>query len=315
NVVQPQYQYFVGSQDVPRSGLFEATATEKKPEDESKKLYAASIPAGCAAFKFDAIFKFDVTSENYSAGQYHIVWRIELQEGVRIPQGFHIQATVTYEDEPAERSGSLNVRIPEDKICSLEKGTWLDVVVPEYLIIRCHRGKANVKIVLSNNDAPNKKVIVPSNNEAPNEKDIVPSTNEAPNENDIAPSNNEAPNKNDIVPSNSEAPNKKDGAKQQVYCNFKVASVEIRPCTGHDSHSDMQYFSSLGNSYPWFKISNSEENNTQISRISAATEVDRIAFLRITKDIIHVGVFDFDGILNQSGDENSFPYDKERMIE
>ncbi|KAF9088276.1 hypothetical protein BGX27_002726 [Mortierella sp. AM989] len=238
--------------------------------------YAASIPKYCAAFKFDASFEFDATSENYTAGQYHIVWRIELQEGVRIPHGFRIQATITYDEDPAERSGSLNVGIPEDKICSLEKGKWLDVVVPEYLIIRCHRGKANVKIVLSNNEATKKK---------------------------------------GIVPSNSEAPNRKDDAKQQNHYVFKVASVEIRPCTGHNSHSNMHYFSSLEDSCPWFRINNSEENNTQISRISAATEADRIAFLRVTKDNIHVGVFDFDEILNQSSGGNSFAYDKKCMVE
>ncbi|KAG0018812.1 hypothetical protein BGZ80_006706 [Entomortierella chlamydospora] len=103
------------------------------------------ISRNCPGFTFDVMF------ENQVAGRYYIVWKLRLQEKVSIPWDLHAQATVSYEDEPAERSGSLDVVIPKTRIENLELNDWQDIVIQEQLIIHANSGSARVNMTLRNN--------------------------------------------------------------------------------------------------------------------------------------------------------------------
>ncbi|KAF9356543.1 hypothetical protein BGX26_005145 [Mortierella sp. AD094] len=207
---------------------------------------AAIISQNCASFKFDATFR------NQKTGRYYIVWKILLQPGFLVSRGFHVQAIISYEDEPAESSGSLDVTIPETRIKELSVNEWHDITVREQLIIRPHRGAVNVQLYLSNNEDPNK--------------------------------------------------GNKENKEHNEYHNFKVGSVEIHPYTnlGPDfiSHGP-----TTGD--PFASLNIKRADNIPISRISAATDVDHIAVLRVAKDKVHIDIWDYGGIQDQPKDANS----------
>ncbi|KAF9157264.1 hypothetical protein BGX20_004035, partial [Mortierella sp. AD010] len=204
---------------------------------------AAIIPKDCAAFRFDASFM------NQKTGQYYIVWKVLLQPGFLVSRGFHIQAIVSYDDEPAESSGSLDVTIPETRIRDLSK--WHGITVREQLVIRPHHGAAHVQLCLSNNEDPNKG---------------------------------------------------RRNMGRDEFGNFMVGSVEIRPYANPDpdfiGHSPIT-------GIPFASRNIKRAENIPISRISAATDVDHIAILRVAEDKVHVGIWDYSGIQDQVNDANS----------
>ncbi|KAG0016268.1 hypothetical protein BGZ80_009328 [Entomortierella chlamydospora] len=216
--------------------------------NDSKTIHnnAAIIPKNCAAFKFDATFK------NQKTGQYYIVWKVLLQPGFLVSRGFRVQAIVSYADEPAESSGSLDVTIPETRIKDLSVNRWHGITVREQLVIRPHHGAARVQLCLSNNENPNK---------------------------------------------GSKKNNGHDG-----FHNFMVGSVEIHPYAnlGPDfiSHSPTT-------GIPFASRNIKRAENIPISRISAATDVDHIAILRVAEDKVHVGIWDYGRIQDQQNDANS----------
>ncbi|KAF9356544.1 hypothetical protein BGX26_005146 [Mortierella sp. AD094] len=222
-----------------RSGIVEVSAIERYRN-------AALIPHKCTAFKFDATFK------DQEAGRYYIVWKIMLEPGFFVPWGFHVEAIISYEDEPAESSGSLDITVSEVTIKELSLSEWRDITIQEQLVIRPHRGAVNVQLYLSNNEDPNK--------------------------------------------------GNKENKEHNEYHNFKVGSVEIHPYTnlGPDfiSHSP-----TIGD--PFASLNIKRADNIPISRISAATDVDHIAVLRVAKDKVHIGIWDYGGIQDQPKDANS----------
>ncbi|KAF9116514.1 hypothetical protein BGX27_001808 [Mortierella sp. AM989] len=147
--------YFVNPPEkkiTPRSGLIEVSAVEIKQSENNTSKYdnAAFVPDDCAAFKFDATF------EKQTAGRYYIVWKLKLQPGFLAPWGFHIQANISYGEEPAENSGGLNIVVTESRVNKLEVDKWQDIIVHEQLVVQPHHGFASVKLLLRNNVNPNK---------------------------------------------------------------------------------------------------------------------------------------------------------------
>ncbi|KAF9359049.1 hypothetical protein BGX26_000300 [Mortierella sp. AD094] len=200
------------------------------------------ISGNCPGFTFDATF------DNQIAGRYYVVWKLRLQERVSLPWDLHVQAIVSYKEEPAERSGSLEVVIPKTRIEELELNKWQEVVIQEQLIIQAHSGSASVNMILRNNG-------------------------------ELATKDSEDEATNDHI--------------------FEVLSVEIRPYS--NAHLDIDNLDAIpGNSFMPLNIKITD--NIPISRISAATEVEQIAALCVANDKIHVSIWDYSKIQEQSGD-------------
>ncbi|KAG0018813.1 hypothetical protein BGZ80_006707 [Entomortierella chlamydospora] len=112
---------------------------------------APLIPHDCTVFKFEATF------EDQKAGHYCISWKLKLQPWFSVPWGFHVQAIVTYKGDPDDRTGSLDVLIPKERIEKLRLNRWQEINIQEQLIIHPHCGNpATVKLVLKNNEPPEK---------------------------------------------------------------------------------------------------------------------------------------------------------------
>ncbi|KAF9436518.1 hypothetical protein BGZ76_003702 [Entomortierella beljakovae] len=113
-------------------------------DDASSYTDAASVPNGCTSFRFDANFK------DHPTGHYYIAWKLKLLPDFRIPWGFHIKATIYFNEETSESSG-LDAVIPTEKFNDIEKDTWVDIITDEPLVVRPHRGSAEIKLSLRNN--------------------------------------------------------------------------------------------------------------------------------------------------------------------
>ncbi|KAF9397145.1 hypothetical protein BGX21_009179 [Mortierella sp. AD011] len=226
------------SKRIKYSGVKESPGLDKAP----------LIPRDCTVFKFEAIF------ENQEAGHYYISWKLKLRPWFSVPWGFHAQAIITYKGDSGDRTGSLDVLIPKERIEKLKPNSWQEISIQEQLIIHPHRGNsATVKLVLKNNEPPEKAGKV--------KKAIK-----------------------------AEKYSKKGGSEEK-YGSFLISNVSIHPFHKRKRNRNRQ---DIDCAESFIKtINTSRADNTPISRISAAPNANLIATLCVENNIIHVRIWDY----------------------
>ncbi|KAG0328436.1 hypothetical protein BGZ99_005301 [Dissophora globulifera] len=163
--------------------FFYADNTDPIPVKEVRFLGRVEKPEGNTSYaqiESASSFKFEADCGDQPVGFYTVRWRMSLRKGFVIPNGLHFVATVSYEDEADDASGSMEVVMTHESLltmanitgdCGRGRGgsdsessrtlvatqrqqdlslSWCDVELKETLTIHPHSGTARVKLVLSN---------------------------------------------------------------------------------------------------------------------------------------------------------------------
>ncbi|KAG0215938.1 hypothetical protein BGX28_007164 [Mortierella sp. GBA30] len=141
---RPQRRFFLSNENsLSRARNFNVSGRAEGPRFRHAPGMAANIPDKTAAFKLIANFS------DYRAGNYNIHWRVRALEDFNIPNGLHFLVYVTYD--------YISVRNPF-RIGEIAKDQWYNLILEEQLVILPHEGKANVQVLLCNNDNTSRDV-------------------------------------------------------------------------------------------------------------------------------------------------------------
>ncbi|KAK3824980.1 MAG: hypothetical protein J3Q66DRAFT_419865 [Benniella sp.] len=136
-------RFFRDSSSPPPGGsAFTTTGVETKSTGVS-----AVIPEKTLTFKFTAEF------EGCEPGQYVVQWRVSFLENLSIPSGLRLSVNVSYDAEPMNTTGSLDVIMSSESLQDAVRGGKYDLRLEELVVIQPHKGHARVELALFNNDS------------------------------------------------------------------------------------------------------------------------------------------------------------------